>query len=42
MHIYMHISIYVTGMEKGLKRDNKVWRLHNNRGFQCGHWQICR
>ena len=25
--------IYVTGMEKGLKREDEVWSFHNNRGF---------
>ena len=29
-------------MEKGLKRDNKVWHFCNNRGFWCGCEQMCR
>ena len=39
---YMNIYISVTGMEKGLKRDDQVWSLHNIWGFQCGCWGICR
>ena len=27
---------------KGIKRDNEVWSFCNNRGFQHGHWQMCR
>ena len=30
------LYIYVTGMEKELKRDDKVQSFHNNRRFQCG------
>ena len=39
---YLMINICVTGMEKGLKRDDKVRSFCNNRGFQCGSQQMCR
>ena len=44
IYTYIHICIYicVTGMEKGLKRDDNVQHFRNNRGFWCGHQQMCR
>ena len=38
----MLFVIYVTGTERGLKRDDEVRRFRNNRGFRCGRQWMCR